>query len=48
MVMVPVATVQVGWVLTLTVGAAGVTGCAFMVTLVAALVHPLAFLAVRE
>ena len=46
--MVPVATVQVGWVLTLAVGATGVTGCAFMVTLAAVLIHPSAFFAVRE
>lgn len=30
--MIPVATEQVGCAVTLTTGAAGVTGCAFMVT----------------
>ena len=44
----PVATVQVGCAVTLAIGAAGVAGCAFTVTLVAVPVHPLEFLAVRE
>ena len=30
---VPVASVQVGWILTLAEGTAGVTGCAFTITL---------------
>ncbi len=41
----PLASVQVGWV-TLTVGAAGVEGCAFIVPVVAAETQPLAFSAV--
>ena len=45
-VIVPVATVQVGCV-TDAVGAAGVAGCAFTITLVGAEIHPAAFLAVR-
>ena len=45
---VPVATAQVGCAVTVARGAAGVEGCAFNVTLVAVLVHPLEFLAVRE
>jgi hypothetical protein len=44
-VMVPVATVQVGWVI-LTDGAEGVAGCAFTVTEVADEVQPELFLAV--
>jgi hypothetical protein len=44
-VMVPVATVQVGWVI-LTDGAEGATGCAFTVTEVADDVQPELFLAV--
>ena len=45
-VIVPVATAQVGCAVTLAVGAAGVAGCAFTVTLVTALAQPDAFLAV--
>ena len=42
---VPVATVQVGWAVILATGASGVAGCAFTVMPVAVLVHPLEFLA---
>ena len=45
-VIVPVATVQVGCTVTLTVGVAGVAGCAFTVTDAAAEVQPLLFFAV--
>ena len=45
-VIVPVATAQVGWVVTLAVGVAGVDGCAFTVTLVADDIHPAAFFTV--
>ena len=45
-VIVPVAREQVGCAVTLAVGAAGVAGCAFTVTLVAALAQPDAFFAV--
>jgi hypothetical protein len=45
-VMVPVAREQVGCAVTVAVGADGVAGCAFTVTLVAALAQPDAFLAV--
>jgi hypothetical protein len=45
-VMVPVAREQVGCAVTLAVGAAGVAGCVFTVTLVTALAQPDAFLAV--
>ena len=44
-VIVPVATLQVGWV-TLTVGAAGVAGCAFTVAAVIEEVQPALLLAV--
>jgi hypothetical protein len=47
MAIVPVATVQVGCAVTVAVGAAGVAGCAFTVTLVTEDVQPLLFLAVR-
>ena len=46
-VIVPVATAQVGWVI-LAVGADGVTGCAFTVTLVTSLIQPAAVFAVTE
>ena len=42
----PVATEHVGCAVTLAVGAAGVAGCAFTVTLVELLVQPDVFLAV--
>ena len=42
MVKLPFATEQVGCVTLPIVGVVGVTGCAFTVTLTAALVHPLA------
>ena len=45
-VIVPVAIAQVGCVI-LIAGAAGVTGCAFTVTVVATLIQPAAVLAVR-
>ena len=45
-VIVPVAREQVGCAVTLAVGADGVAGCAFTVTLVTALAQPDAFLAV--
>ena len=45
--MVPVATTQVGWAVALAVGAAGLVGREFTATLVAALVQPLVFLAVK-
>ena len=45
-VIVPVAREQVGCAVTLAVGAAGVAGCAFTVTLVSALAQPVAFFAV--
>ena len=45
-VIVPVATKHVGCV-TVAVGADGVAGCAFTVTLVGAEVQPAAFLAVK-
>jgi hypothetical protein len=41
MVMVPVARVQLGWLVTLTVGAAGVGGWGVTVTDTAGEVHPL-------
>ena len=44
-VIVPVATAQVGWV-TVAVGADGVAGCAFTVTLVTADTQPALLLAV--
>jgi hypothetical protein len=47
MVIVPVATVHVGCAVTEAVGAAGVAGCAFTVTLVTEDIQPLLFLAVR-
>jgi len=47
MVMVPVATLQVGCTVTLAVGAAGVAGCAFTVTDVTDDIQPLLFFAVR-
>ena len=46
-VIVPVATEHVGCVI-FTVGAAGVTGCAFTVRGVAELIQPCAFFAVTE
>ena len=45
-VIVPVATAHVGCAVTLAVGAVGVAGCAFTVTVVTALAQPDAFLAV--
>jgi hypothetical protein len=45
-VIVPVAREQVGCAVTVAIGAAGVAGCAFTVTLVTALAQPDAFLAV--
>ena len=45
-VIVPVAVVHVGCV-TVAVGADGVAGCAFTITLVGAEVQPAAFLAVK-
>ncbi len=47
MVIVPVATVQVGCTVTEAVGVAGVAGWAFTVTLVTEEIHPLLFFAVR-
>ena len=47
MVIVAVASVQLGCAETLATGAVGVAGCAFTVRLVAVLVQPLAFLAVK-
>jgi hypothetical protein len=46
-VIIPVASVHVGCV-TVTVGAAGVGGCAFIVATVAEETHPAAFLAVTK
>ena len=46
MVIVPVATMQVGCAVTDAVGAAGVAGCAFTVTDVAEEIQPLLFFAV--
>jgi hypothetical protein len=43
----PVATVQVGWLVALVVGAAGLVGGEFTVTLFETLMHPLVFLAVK-
>ena len=43
----PVDKVQVGCVMVPTIGAAGVAGCAFTVTLIATEIHPAKFLAVR-
>jgi len=44
----PVATVQVGWVIVPTIGAAGVAGCALMTTLPDAVeVHPEALVTVK-
>jgi hypothetical protein len=45
-VIVPVGTIQVGWSVTLAVGAAGAAGCGLTVTDVAVEVHPAEFLTV--
>ena len=43
----PVAKAQVGWVITPTIGAAGVTGCAFITTFAEATeTHPAEFVTV--
>ena len=47
-VTVPVATKQVGWAVTLAVGAAGVTGWTLTVTLVPDEIQPAAFVVVTE
>ena len=47
MVIVAVASVQLGCAETVATGAAGVEGCVFTVRLDAVLVQPLAFLAVK-
>ena len=46
-VIVPVAVAHVGCAVTLAVGAGGVAGCAFTVTLVTADIHPLALCAIN-
>jgi hypothetical protein len=47
-VIVPVATLQFGCSVALAMGAAGVSGCSLMVTLVAIEIHPEASFALTE